>query len=52
MHVAKRSLWLFSYHNDYDIDNHVNALKECGVNPEFIHPFDICPGRPKQLSLF
>lgn len=35
-----------------DIVNHIYALKQYGVHPNFIYAFDILPGRPKQLKLF
>lgn len=51
-HVSKKCLWKVSYYNEADAKNHTNALKQCGIDFQSIHPFDIYPGRPKQGVLF
>lgn len=51
-HVSKKCLWKASYYNETDAENHVNTLKQCGIDAQLIHSFDIYPGRPKQGVLF
>ncbi|WP_293670787.1 bacteriophage abortive infection AbiH family protein [uncultured Parabacteroides sp.] len=51
-YVSKKCLWKVSYYNEADAENHVNALKQCGIDVQLIHPFDIYPSRPKQGVLF
>ena len=38
--------------NEVDAENHVNALKRCGIDFRLIHSFNIYPSRPKQGVLF
>ncbi len=51
-YVSKKCLWKVSYYNEVDAENHVNALKRCGIDFRLIHSFNIYPSRPKQGVLF
>ncbi|GAT61677.1 bacteriophage abortive infection AbiH family protein [Paludibacter jiangxiensis] len=51
-HVPNKCLWKVSYYNKTDIKHHTSRLIKCGVDPQFILPFDIYPDRPTQGVLF